>query len=467
MKLVFRTILSIFFIMVLARPALAQEEKLIAPMPPIDGQIGQLFGQNHWYSVVFRGNGEAVVSTRILFTNGDTAPQSILSFRIPKVMPADPLAFQVIRQRQCIQYSLRGTPMPDGGIAEPACLRYQEPDAYNWYGPAKYQKAGIEYTGDTLNVTLPQPIEPNKSGSILLYYRAFGYAKKNITGSYTFAFETLQAQEAVQQAQVGISTDSDLILRGGKGAVNYRFEDMGMAAKGMSEAAAPMMNTRMDSFYQQIGSGSIVKTASNLQALESYSVKGSYADNRLKLYAKEGLIGFIVLAVVVAGGMYILKLTLKGLRGTSKTSQSPATTSFLAMFGLSFVAAVCILGYTILLVFLTNSLSSYVVYDMRMPITILLLIVSLGVYGLLLFAPAVILGIRLGWAFGLGTIGLTTVWLILALILYVLIGFSGKSNQYYPMGIELMDRATSSVAPMAEPQMTYPEGSGPMPPDAE
>lgn len=401
MKKILGVCAFVLFIMVLGGPAFAQE-KMIAPLPP-DSGMSQLFGQNQWYSVVFRGNGEAIVNLRATFTNTETFNLATLTFRVPKVDPKDLLAFQVIQE--------------------------QRPDVY-WYGPAKYQKAKTDYSGDTITITLPLSVQPDKSGSILLYYRAFGYAKKDIIGGYRFTFETLKASEPVQELQLGISTDSDLMLRGAQGEVNYRFEDVSTAAKGMMAEAAPAANTRMDDYYQQIGSGQIIKSASNLQALESYTIKGSYADSRLKLYTKELGIGT---GVFIAGLLIAVWVIRKAIRSTN-AGPTDKTTPIVAMFGLSFLSGILIVSYTILLVFLTRNLPMLVEYDMQLPITILLLIVSLGIYGVLLFGPAVFLGIRSGWGLALGTAGITTVWLIFALFLYVLIGFSRQPG-YPPVQI--------------------------------
>ena len=39
-----------------------------------------LFGQSHYYTVVFRGNGEAITYAKIAFTNPDEKPLTDFSF---------------------------------------------------------------------------------------------------------------------------------------------------------------------------------------------------------------------------------------------------------------------------------------------------------------------------------------------------------------------------------------------------
>lgn len=386
---------------------------MIAPAPPLDGGSRQLFGQNHAYSVVFRGNGEAIVNMRLSLTNTQAEPMKSFTLRVPKAQPTDLLAFQV---SQAV------------------------PDFYS-YIPATYQKAQVTYAGDTITVTLPQPILADKSGSILLYYRAFGYAKKDIIGAYRFTFETLQAQDPIQQLQVGIRTDSDLILRGSKSQVNYRFEDMGMVSADMATEAAPMANARMDTYYQQIGYGDMVKTASNLQALESYTVRGSYADTRAKLYVKEIAIGIGVAVLVVAIVIWIVRLMLKNQKAPAGI-KSPST-GIVAVFGVSFVSAMLAIGYTALVMFVMRNLTTFVRYDVQMPISMLLLIVSLGVYGLLLVVPAILIGIRFGIWYGVSTVGVSIIWLVLGLIIYMVMIIATPPDQ--PVFMPMMEARDAPV----------------------
>lgn len=424
MKSFSRLFILLFFTLSVGSPVIAQEIDMIAPlpaqagMPPIDAGIGQLFGQNHWYSVVLRGNGEAVVNTRITLTNSNTNPMKSVAFRVPRVEPQDAVAFQVIQQG---------------------------PDFYSYYGPAKYQRAALDFSGDTMTITLPQSIASNASGSILLYYRAFGYAKKDLVGGYHFTFDTLQATDPIQKLQVGISTDTELFLRGTKSQVNYRFEDLTLSSKGMMAEAAPAVNSRMDSYYQQIGYGDLVKTTSNLQALESFTVKGAYADNKLKLYTKEIGIGVGIIILIVAVGFILVRRIIQTNR--SSTQQS---TNVLAVFGLSFLSAIITVGYSAALMYIVQNTPQLFGYQAQAPIMLLILVISLGVYGLLLGAPPLFIGIKRGVWYGLATAGMTVLWLILTLFIYLIMNASGQNPGPYPMGI--MKTLDSSVGSVPEAQ---------------
>lgn len=430
MKKFCSAIAIILFIIAITDTIFAQDSARFAPLPPVDGMPSQLFGQHQSYSVVFRGNGEAVVNLRLLFSNTQSSNLASLSLRIPKVEPKDMFAFQVIQQGPCLRYAPVGTP--------DACLQYDDPsDPYSWYGPAKYQRAATQYAGDTVTITLPQPIKQEKFGNILLYYRAFGYAKKDVVGAYRFSFETLQAQEPVEQVDVGIATDSNLLLRGTQDRVNYRFEDVSVASKGMAEMAAPSANTRLDAYYQQIGSGQLIKSASSLQALESFTVRGSYANNALRLYAKEIAIGIGVFVIILLLTIGIFRVVIKALdtQPASKTvppAASSQTATILAVIGVSFLSAVFMLGYTVIIMFIMRNLSMLVNYDysLQLPIVVVLLIISLGIYGFILFAPAMFISMKRGIMYGLATAGFTLGWLILAVIIFVIISFFSGNTQY-------------------------------------
>ncbi len=395
-------------------------------LPPSDSVPGFL-GQDHHYSVTFRGNGEAVITARIVVANNGESPLSSINLRVPRIDPKDVIAFQVIRERQCLRYKpaeLRQTYTP------PICDTYQEPDYFQyWYGNAKYQKASVDLHGDTIAVTLPQPVKPSSSGSFILYYRGLGYAKKNLFGSFNFTFETLKVEDRIQTLQVGITTDSDLVLRGAKGKVNYRFDEGTTALKSAGALALPSANAQIDRFAQNIGQGEIIKNATNLQPLDSYSVKGSYAENLVRLYAKEIVITVFVIVAIAAVLILIGKSFLKRVQQPAKTApQSDRMIDIISVVGLPFIAAFLMVAYTVLLVFVNNlfGLSSY---GTGFIFAILIMLISFGVYGLLLITPTLIMGFKRGLVWGLATFGMTIFWLIAdGIIIFMIILLLGNSN---------------------------------------
>lgn len=394
-----KTLLFLFVLLLfsLKAPLVAAQEMQI--MPPIRPDDTPILGQEHAYSVLFRGNGDAVISMRAAFTNEGTSQTNVVSFRIPRVEPRRVSAFQILREPQCVRY-------------ETTCVEYQEPNYFQWYGQAKYQRATTGFSGDTLTITLPQPIKPNKSGSVLLVFSATGYTKKDLFGAYSYAFETFKVESAsVSKATIGVSVDSDLVLAGAKGKVNYRFSEtdaLSMAA-GMEKMAAP--NSQLDQMYSQVGYGTITKNVSHLEPLESYTVRGRYADSILRLYAKHLLIGLgIVIAAVV-----VLVLLGKRVFGGRIGKQGDVA----LLIGGSFAAAALIAVYTAALFLLRTWVQQMVSYDMVGIVFILITIVSIGVYGFLLVTPAILVGIRRGMAWGLGTFGLTVLFLVINAVIMV------------------------------------------------
>jgi hypothetical protein len=419
-------------VMIDTTPTMVTGQSAIAPMPPdyiAPQQIPNIFGQDHYYSVSFRGNGEAVVSLKAILTNNSETPISKIDLRVPKINPTDIFAYQVVKEKYCIGGVREIGVLGDVGEIK-NCIQFQEPDYYQMWGQAKYQKATSVYEGDTLSVMLPQPIKPGGSGSYLLYFRGFGFARKNLIGGFDYTFETLKVNDKIRNLTVGISTDSDLILRGQRSNVNYRFEMAPMMAdKGM---AVP--NAQFDSFYQQIGWGQINKTASNLMPLESYSTTGSYADANWKNYWKELVIGLIGLIGLIGIIGLIGKLFAKN--------------NFVLAGMIGFSAAAVISGYTFLLWFLTQN-SSYSLGYREMAFSrfnlitgIFLAIISFAIYGLLLFLPGIVLGVKRGWAVGLTAFISTIVFLSLFFTIFIL-AFGNSQNNYPVPMVKSMDAGSA------------------------
>lgn len=411
------------------------------PVPPKRDTQGFL-GQDHTYSVVFRGNGEAVVSLRVVLTNKGENPLSEVTLKVPKVQPSTIAVYQVIRDKICVRYN-----QP---IVEPltrmyptgpqTCAEYQEPDySTYYYGASKYQKADAKYTGNTVTVTLPFAIESGKSGSYFVYYRTLGYADKNIFGGYNYNFESLQVDDDIRNLQVGINTDSDLLLKGAKGDIQYRFNESTTASLGNISANVPVANSAIDTFYNQIGQGRIVKTASSLAPFESYIVSGTYAKNTFALYAKEIAIGsgtFLVFVIIsILAGRFIRRSLVKPEQISKKEMGTgrPRTMLFVSV-GVGFITALLMIGFTGILLFVFELLSNS--YYVTMPIMLFLGIISFCIYTLLLFLPGVIVGFKRGLEWGIATVIATVVWMVLlgGVIVFIIFIFAGQSNQaVYPL----------------------------------
>lgn len=448
-------------------------DRFLPPSPP--STLPNFLGQNHDYTVTFRGNGEAIVSLKAVFANLNEKPLAQVSFRIPKVDPQDILVYQVLREPTCRRYDLEGAAPSEeselpGGVVSPSrpakavsCLEYQEPDYYqNYYGGNKYQKAKSEFKIDTLTVDLPQKVKPNASGNLIVYFRAFGYARKNLFGAYEFNFESLKVEDRIRRLGVGITTDADLFLRGAKAKVNYRFEEGDMALQSMKAEMGAVANPQFDNFVNQIGQGVITKTATNLQPVESYSVKGRFADAWLKLYGREisvGTTGVLIFLTLIfwVGKLLWRKMTRGGgvAKGPEKEAMAASGlsregVSLVVSLGLSFLASILILAYTVLIVLFSRFLNSFYFSEFSTLLFIFVVIVSIGFYVLALLGPAIWLTLRRGLSWGLTTFGLTILWLILSLLAVVFFFFFFFQRNPYPFPMPMMGEMksqTESVSP--------------------
>ncbi len=414
---------------------------ILPPRPP-DNSLNFL-GQDDYYSVDFRANGEAVVTLKAIFSNTRDLPLKTINLRVPQINPKDIIVYQVLREQQCIRYNVL-PPLPptllypNSGSNLSNCVEYQEPDYFQNYGNAKYQKATVETRGDTLVVILPSEVKPSGSGSFILYFRALGYAKRNAFGGYNYNFQTLEVEDKIRNLQVGINVDSDLVLAGAKGKVNYNV-GRGITALAPSAPGQAIRNVQFDTFYQEIGQGSIVKNASNLQVLESYNVGGSYADSYIKLYGKELFISILVVIVI---SILIIVMVRLIFSKREKSQDRSKIINILETVGLSFGSSFLILSYTFLLFLLGRYLNYINTYELTTLWTILLTIISIGVYALVLIVPALFFGLKKGWGWGVATFGLTIVWLFIYLTIIFTVIFFVYTNPVnigpLPMGKPLL-----------------------------
>jgi hypothetical protein len=258
-----------------------------------------------------------------------------------------------------------------------------------------------------------------------------GYAKKGFFGAYKFTFETLQAEDDIRNLTVGVSTDSDLVLRGATGEVQYRFEDAAVSLKTVG-GGAPSESLAIDTFYNQIGYGSLIKTASSLAPLESYTVSSSFADSSIKLYGKEIAIGLgVFLLVLIVVGVAV-RFVLAKTKEMSPASTGLDSKNLLLSASVSFGSALLVGGYTLLAILASTYLVRTISYDLQTAFTIFMVVISFAVYALFLFAPGIYLGVKKGIGWGIATIVLTIIWLVILLGVGLLIFVLLRNPGQYP-----------------------------------
>ncbi|KKQ37531.1 MAG: hypothetical protein US54_C0032G0009 [Candidatus Roizmanbacteria bacterium GW2011_GWA2_37_7] len=440
-------LLALCMIFVFAVPVSAQtgiskpeSEKIIDTQEINQINPSAVFGQDHAYTVTLRGNGEAIVNARVAFSNFDDYEKTSLSLRVPQGDPQDIVAYQIVREPQCIRYADAVYQNPSKGYAPDIapCLEYQEPNYYDyWWGKAKYFKAETQLDGDTINFTLPKAVAQNSSGSILLYYRTMGIAQKASFGSFDYRFESLKVKEPIRNITIGVTTDQDMVLRGAESQVQYRFNySMPLIQSVAYAEKSTFTSTEFDSYVSQIGQGIIVKTATYLQPLDSYLVSGSYAKSIIRLYAKDILkvVGIIIgfFACLIVGAFFIMKrkkppVVTEQVGKSEGAAHSSKLMTFIWMVIVSFISSLIAAGYTGLVFILTQWMQQWYYYTNSMFVTLLLLVFSLGVYALVIVGPAIFMGVKRGVWSGIGIFFMILLWFMM----YIFIG----------IGFYMMNRA--------------------------
>ncbi|NOY14869.1 MAG: hypothetical protein GXP43_01485 [bacterium] len=414
---------------------------LFAPAT-VSAQSGLLFGQNHFYTVVFRGNGEAVVYVKMVITNPNDRLMTNFSFTVPKVSPSEMAIYQMKLPPRCIRYDYKSKFR--------VCLEYKEPDYLGSYYPGgpiqpSYKKIEYEKSGNLYRFDLPTPVRPYKTTALIIAYTAKGYVTKNL-GLYKFNFETLKVPFRINQVNVAVDVDSDLYLKGKRASVNYQQESPELSTASIKKSIS---SPEMDKLVNTIGySGALFKRAKNLAPNESLSVKGTYAASKIRLYLSSIMWALAVVAAIFLA-LYLLTKILKNRNAKPKKEnkdnikyQAPAASQPLASapeqafnlttISMSFVSSLLVVGLTYLLNYLNKT--SWLMYlPMDSAFGILVIIFIALLYILIIFGPPVFLISKYGWKAAVLALVMELIWLGTFLIIYVFITFSRpKDYPYYP-----------------------------------
>jgi hypothetical protein len=241
-----------------------------------------LLGQDHKYGVHLRSNGEAIVTSKVVFTNRSDKEQKSLTLGISGSV-YELYALQQILPSECRQYSSYSNDKQD----QRTCIKSVEPDYrqqyYGYYGnEVDYRQSNYSNNGNDYVFTLPNPVGAGKSGSIIISFASKSYTQTKF-GNTTFDFETLKANERIQDLSVSVSFDDDIYFDGKKSKVQYAPESSS-GISSLADGANANSNESLQNYVGNIGnSGVIVKKASNLAPGDTYRVKGSYATSWLAL----------------------------------------------------------------------------------------------------------------------------------------------------------------------------------------
>jgi len=415
-----------------------------------------LFGEQHSYSVTMRGNGEAVVTARIVLTNTSDQPMTKFSFEIPKLQVSELTGYQQHIPDAC-QY---GSTVPLGstnkaasssasGAAAPpivqpnrcvsntqqSYLQYQYGDTNSNYTPLKFDNLG----GNKYSVILPMAVGPQDSTGLLLGYAGMGYAQGRF-GVYSFTFQTLKVGERISDATVAVDVDGDQYLLDGQSKVSYGTTGVSKGAAALPTGTANSANS-LDSIAYGLGQGGeINKEAKDLASGDTFAVKGTYADAAWKLHPGRlvllGLLGLALLGLATwlvrrirhpkpteirANSPEPLKPELKHM--DEKAGLAKKTVSFadpmIILVALGSVVAVGLITWAV--VYLGNQ-NSYT----QDPFTdVLTIIAEILAYVLVVVGPVVWLAAqRRSWRVAVYMVIWQVAWLLVLIIVYVF-GISG------------------------------------------
>jgi hypothetical protein len=380
------------------------------------------FGQQHAYTVVFRGNGEAVVS------NPNETPMTDFSFSIPGAQVSELSMYQITLPRQCVRY---GASVGQGQI----CLEWREPDYQNQYGyssggKTEYQKITYSVSGNAYHFTFPRPVEKFATTAIVFSYAAKGYVTER-AGLYSFEFQTIKVPSRITEVRVTVDVDSDLYLDGKRSSVNY--ENSGMALR-TTDAASVGQSAAMDSYVSRIGSyGPIMKTGKNLSPEETFIVKGSYAKSWFRMHLMSISLS-ILLLVVLTVGVPLLAHWMKRRKHAKKNAVIASSASSFSPFGfqnilVSFASVVLIAGWSFFIQwFMSSDLSQYI--SSSPFVEILFAVVIVLMYIILVFGPPVVIGLKKGWKAGLWMVATEFCWLLIILIIVALLSYQTVRRDY-------------------------------------
>ncbi len=173
-----------------------------------------------------------------------------------------------------------------------------------------------------------------------------------------------------------------------------------------------------------------------------------------KLFGNTILIVVVVLIVLLILLILGIKLVIKKLNKFTKTKTGETDVKqaggslkmqsqykpALVSLGISFIVSLLITGYTVFIyLFGTMLMSSRIIsYDFQPIILLFLVVMSFIVYSLLLFGPAVYIGAKKSVGWGIATVVLTFLWLMIMFFIALFVLMMVNQVDRYPTLMPLM-----------------------------
>ncbi|MEK7461344.1 MAG: hypothetical protein AAB647_03995 [Patescibacteria group bacterium] len=149
-------------------------------------------------------------------------------------------------------------------------------------------------------VTFPVPLAAGDTARLTLAYKTSGTVTKTSTGVSNFSYLTPAVALDLASVRVRVDVASDLYLEGGKSETNYSSND-GSLAEGLAVATLQSFSNKyelgLDGSYSD--SSAFIKSTTNLDPNETYTVTGTYASSWFALSWPEFLIALIVLLLLI------------------------------------------------------------------------------------------------------------------------------------------------------------------------
>lgn len=278
-----------------------------------------LFGQKQAYTAVVRTDQKVVTYAKLIYTNPETTAFSKSSFTVPSgVEVSDVSAYQILPPSRCDNGDLEETTERMSYEYMPSCRTIKEDiyglSSYSYYysrteASLRYKPVTLHRQGATYSFSLPQAIEPQDQGAILVSYVAQkGYVSGSF-GLYSLNFKTLQVPQAVEEVRVAVDVSSDLYTRSGKSSVESSSLFEGSIGAGVAaDKSGDISSSGLDKLQGSIGSGgAFTKTGKSLVAGETFVVKGEFADEPWKLNIGWILGGGLGLAAILGLSFFLMK----------------------------------------------------------------------------------------------------------------------------------------------------------------
>jgi hypothetical protein len=334
---------------------------LVLPVAPAHAESTLLNGQTQYYTVQLRTDKRAIVYARIIFENpSSSADLNTYEFSLPSGVSVQDLSAQQILAKStvtpdCKTYETMSEWQARTGESYStsaynkgrACAEQYPAAAYNdsfdygsdaaastkYYYYSYYQSRDTKYSyadatlknsNANYTVTLPEPVKPNKQGSLLLSFTTSNFVSGGILGRYDYNVRTLLAKQMVDTSTVAINFDADMYSREAKQERTY--ESTGSISDVSIGVSAASTSKSTDSLVQSIGRGGMyIKTQSALLPGDVLSVTGVFATNTVVLYGIEIIISLLVLAVIVFAALRYRAWRKKHPRSMPNSSEDVAT----------------------------------------------------------------------------------------------------------------------------------------------